>query len=76
MNEFSAAFQFFDGFGENWGALEECLCYLDEWLPADGYVVLIEGVEFLLAEEASEMPTLLRLLNRVWRILEQGHSGR
>jgi hypothetical protein len=66
MDEFSAALQFFDGFGENWPALEECLCYLDEWLPADAYVVVIEGAEEVLADEGVEdARTLLRVLHRV-----------
>ena len=43
MNEFGAALQFFDGFGENWHALKECLSYLDEWLPATAYVLVVSN---------------------------------
>src|SRR4030095_2905605 len=31
MDEVGAALQFFEGFGENWHALQECLEYMDEW---------------------------------------------
>jgi hypothetical protein len=54
MDEFGAALQFFDRFGENWPALKEGLCYLDEWLPADTYILVIESAEHVLARENSE----------------------
>lgn len=51
MDEFGASLQFFDGFGENWYALSECLSYLDEWLPADAYILVVENAEELLQDE-------------------------
>lgn len=64
MNEFGAALQFFDGFGGNWYALEDCLGCLDEWLPADAYVLVVERAEELLQdEELSEMTSLLKVLH-------------
>lgn len=64
MDEFGAALQFFYGFGENWHALDECLAYLDEWLPADAYVLVVEGAEELLQDEADEiMAALLKTLH-------------
>jgi hypothetical protein len=63
MNEFGAALQLFDGFGENWYALEECLSYLDEWLPAAAYVLVVEGAEHLLADDPSGLSALLLTLN-------------
>lgn len=59
MDEFGASLQFFGGFGENWYALEECLDYLDEWLPADAYVLVIEGAEELLRDESPEQMAAL-----------------
>jgi len=50
MGEFAAALQFFDGFGGNWHALKECLCYLDEWMPADAYVLLVTSCHELLVD--------------------------
>jgi hypothetical protein len=66
MNEFAASLQFFDGFGENWYALQECLEYLDEWLPAEAYVRVIENAEELLNEEQpNQMSALLKTLHEV-----------
>jgi hypothetical protein len=64
MDEFAAALQFFLGFGENWHALLECLEYLDEWLPADAYVLVIEDAEELLCEaRQDEFLALLKTLH-------------
>jgi len=64
MDEFGASLQFFDGFGENWQALGECLECLDEWLPADAYVLVVEGAEDLLRdEEPSQVVALLKTLH-------------
>ncbi len=63
MDEIGAAFQFFEGFGENWHALEECLGYLDEWLPADAYVLVVENAEEVLRDEApDQMAAFLKSL--------------
>ena len=51
MDEFAAAFQFFSGFGENYMALQECLEDLNESLRADGYVLIVDRSEELLADE-------------------------
>jgi len=63
MDEFGAALQLFEGFGENWYALGECLSYLDEWLPADVYVLVVERAEELLVEEAADLRALLKTLD-------------
>jgi Barstar (barnase inhibitor) len=66
MNEFGAALQFFDGFGENWNALSECLFYMDEWLPGEAYILVITNPQnMLIDEEQAELETFLRILNRV-----------
>jgi hypothetical protein len=68
MDEMAAALQFFDSFGENWWALRDCLESLDEWLPAQGYVVVIEEAEMLLVNEPSEqMEALLKTFDDVGR---------
>lgn len=63
MNEAAAALQFFDNFGENWYALEECLCYLDEWMPAEAYVIVIERSEELLVGDDVALRALLATLH-------------
>lgn len=64
MNEFGAAFQLFEGFGENWYALEDCLGCLDEWLPAEAYVLVVEHAEEVLQEEEPrQMAAFLKTLN-------------
>jgi len=64
MDEFGAALQFFEGFGENWNALGECLAYLDEWFPADAYVLVVEGAHELLRDAGTDqMAALLRTLH-------------
>ncbi|MCP4305633.1 MAG: barstar family protein [bacterium] len=76
MNEFGAALQLFDGFGENWYALEECLSYLDEWLPATAYVLVVERAEEVLADEPVQLEALLTTINAAaesWsRAIEDG----
>ena len=64
MNEFGAALQFFDGFGENWPALSECLAYLDEWMKGDSYILIFNQATELLADDELEARTLLRILNK------------
>ena len=65
MDEFGAALQFFDGFGENWDALAECLAYMDEWLMADAYILVVEHADSVLADaDESELATLLRIVHR------------
>ena len=65
MDEFGAALQFFDGFGENWDALAECMSYMDEWLWGDAYILLIEHAENVLADaDENELATLLRIMHR------------
>ncbi len=66
MDEFGAALQFFEGFGENWDALEECLCYLDEWLPGDAYILVISKPQELLSQESDEeLAVFRRVIARV-----------
>lgn len=48
-DEISAAFQFPYYFGENWGALHECLRDLD-WIPVKGYAIMISDTPAVLRD--------------------------
>ncbi len=63
MDELGAALQFFEGFGENWHALKDCLFSLDDWLPANVYLLVVTGSEQVLADESAELRWLLATLN-------------
>ena len=63
MNEFGAALQFFDGFGENWAALSDCLRSLDEWLRAKAYVLVVERAEEVLVDDPLDLEAFLRTLH-------------
>jgi Barstar (barnase inhibitor) len=66
MDEFGAALQFFEGFGENWHALSECLSYVDEWLPADCYILVVTDSHLVLSDEKLEqLHWLLAVLGEV-----------
>jgi hypothetical protein len=65
MSEFAAALQFFDGFGENWYALKDCLCSLDEWLPCQQYVLVINEGQRVLEQDAENYKWFLKTLNEV-----------
>lgn len=60
---FATVFKFPDYFGENANALKDCLTDL-EWLPADGYLLLIKNSENLLSEESDDaLESLLSILD-------------
>jgi Barstar (barnase inhibitor) len=63
MTEFGAVLQLFEGFGENWYALEECLSYLDEWLPAEAYVLVVDRAEEVLADEPTDLAAFLKTID-------------
>ncbi len=76
--EFTSVFQFPDYFGKNLNALDECLTDL-EWLPAEGYLVIVKNAEFLLKNESDEvLQGLLSTLNdagREWAVsVNQGEA--
>ncbi|ADI37989.1 barstar family protein [Waddlia chondrophila] len=52
--EFAAAFKFPDYFGYNFNALDECITDL-EWLPADGYLLVIKNSDRLLSKEPNDI---------------------
>jgi len=64
--EFSDALIFPGYFGWNWNALTDCLGDL-HWLPADGYLIIIENAPRLLPGSAEDRHTLFRVLSRAVR---------
>lgn len=55
MTEFGSALQFFDGFGENWHALSDCLQCLDEtYLDAEAFVILVTHADELLSDDGKD----------------------
>lgn len=65
----AAALEFPDWFGRNWDALADCLGDLT-WLPADGYLILIEHCEGFSAAHNADFVTALQVFTavaEVWR---------
>lgn len=61
FNEWAAALQFPDYFGENWDAFDECLNDLD-WLPADKYILFITNSHFILKRRTKDFKVLIDTL--------------
>ncbi|MBW4705162.1 barstar family protein [Micromonospora sp. RL09-050-HVF-A] len=61
--DFSDALLFPSYFGWNWNALSDCLRDL-HWLPADGYLVIVENAHRLLPNSTQDQHILLRVLAR------------
>ncbi|MET8361047.1 barstar family protein [Micromonospora sp. NPDC005171] len=59
--EFSDALCFPGYFGWNWNALSDCLRDLN-WLPAEGYLVVVENAPRLLPTSAEDRHTLFQIL--------------
>ncbi|WP_410809540.1 barstar family protein [Micromonospora sp. 067-2] len=64
--EFSDALLFPGYFGWNWNALSDCLRDLS-WLPADGYLIVVENPSALLSSSAGERHTLFEVLTEAVR---------
>jgi hypothetical protein len=64
-DEFAAALQFPNYFGENWDAFDECMADL-EWLPTTGYVLLISNTTDVLSEEPEkQFATFISVLSGI-----------
>ena len=75
QHEFATSMAFPDYFGHTWPALEDCLLDL-AWLPASGYLVVIEDAEAVLADEPDERIGLFGdLLVRVARTWADPNPG-
>jgi hypothetical protein len=68
FDEACAALQFPYYFGYNWDAFSECITDLD-WLPADGYVLLVQDALHVLDDDTPQFEVFLRILSdtaRAW----------
>jgi len=68
FERFAAALRFPDWFGRNWDALADCLDDLS-WLPADGYLLLLDHAAAWREAEAGQFATALEILDdaaRAW----------
>ena len=78
IEEMARAFQCPEGTGHNWDALEECLADL-EWLPAKGYVLVLDNADELLADSPDDYRTFIELLKDVaeeWAAPRSGQWAR
>lgn len=64
LEEFATVLKFPSYYGKNWDALEECLSDL-EWMPAEGYVLLILDATNVLSEAPDQMFILSGILDSV-----------
>ena len=61
FQELSLALHFPDYFGHNWDAVYDCLTD-PSWLPAAGYVLVLDGFEQLATNEPGQWEVLLKVL--------------
>ena len=64
LKELADTLSFPDYFDPNWDALEECLSDL-EWLPGEGYLMVVRQADEVLADEPQERATWLSILRSV-----------
>lgn len=65
----ATALEFPDWFGRNWDALADCLSDLS-WMPADGYLILLEHCDGLRAGHGGDFTTALQVFaaaSETWR---------
>jgi RNAse (barnase) inhibitor barstar len=62
----ATALRFPDWFGQNWDALADCLADLS-WLPAPGYVVVLEGIGDFRRAAPDAFATALDILDEACR---------
>ncbi|TAK46513.1 MAG: barnase inhibitor [Betaproteobacteria bacterium] len=65
LHALAAALQFPAWFGGNWDALEDCLTDLS-WVPAPGYLILIEGSGALAHDEFAVLRDVLEASAQFW----------
>ena len=74
LTECARALDFPDYFGHNWDALEECLADL-EWLPAQGYILLLTDAAHVLPDDEAEYETFLEILRDAGEAWGSGQAG-
>lgn len=65
----ATALEFPGWFGHNWDALADCLGDLS-WLPADGYLILLEHCDSIRASHSADFTTALQVFaaaSNAWR---------
>lgn len=73
FNEFGAALQFWDYFGENWPAFDDCINDLD-WLPADAYLIFISDIDKVLEYEQADFKTFTKKISRAIKEWTEGRT--
>ena len=61
FDEFAAAFQFPDYFGENWDAFNECINDLD-WISAKGYFIFISCFDLFLKSYEQDLKIFVEVM--------------
>lgn len=64
FDEFAAALQFPEYFGENWNALDDCLADLS-WWPADSRRLFVSNAAFILVDDDAAFSLWLDILRKV-----------
>jgi len=73
FHQIASALRFPDYFGHNWDAVYDCLTDLN-WLPAAGYVLVLDGFERLATDEPGQWEIGLKVLREAcafWRPLSR-----
>jgi RNAse (barnase) inhibitor barstar len=66
FTHFGSTLKFPNYFGKNWNAFEECIRDL-EWLPAGGYVIVIDRAERLLIVNESDYRLFVDIMQKAGR---------
>lgn len=66
LGRMAGALRFPDWFGHNWDALADCLSDL-EWLPADGYVLLLAHADLFRGRAEADFVVALEILQQAAR---------
>jgi hypothetical protein len=62
MNEIGAALQFFEGFGENWHAVKDCLCNLYDDKAFKRYIIVVTKADELFSSSPNELEWFIKTI--------------